>query len=67
VELTGVEISGGISFGFSGSAVTILPPGGRVVVVKNRAAFDVRYAALNPASLPIAGRGHSTTAARISR
>lgn len=46
VELTGVSFSNGITFNFTGSNVTQLTPGGRVVVVKNLGAFMERYPAV---------------------
>jgi hypothetical protein len=43
VDMTGVTFTAGITFEFA--ANTLIPPGGRVVIVKNRAAFEQRYAA----------------------
>ncbi|HYV32370.1 MAG TPA: lamin tail domain-containing protein, partial [Candidatus Binatia bacterium] len=43
VDLTGVHFSNGVEFSFSGSSVTSLGPGQRVLVVKNLAAFTARY------------------------
>jgi len=43
LDLTGVHLAEGLSFNFTGSAVTSLAPGGRVLVVKNLAAFQCRY------------------------
>lgn len=43
IELTGVHFTDGITFDFTGSNVTQLAPGARVVVVKNMAAFMERY------------------------
>ena len=43
VDMTGVKFTAGITFDFA--ANTIIPPGGRVVIVRNRAAFEQRYAA----------------------
>ncbi len=42
VDLTGVSFTDGILFSFTDN--TLIPVGGRVVVVKNRAAFNQRYA-----------------------
>jgi hypothetical protein len=54
LDLTPVRLTRGIDFDFAGSAVTTLPPGGRVVVVNNPAAFGARYPAAL-AGLQIAG------------
>ncbi|HXJ55586.1 MAG TPA: lamin tail domain-containing protein [Verrucomicrobiae bacterium] len=43
LNLAGVHFSAGIEFSFTGSAVTSLAPGQRVLIVKNRAAFVSRY------------------------
>jgi len=51
LDLTQVAFTEGITFSFAGSAVTSLAPGGRVVVVKNVAAFEARYGT----GLPVAG------------
>jgi hypothetical protein len=58
IQLTGVSLSGGVTFNFNGSAVTTLAPGARVLVVSNGPAFNARYSALG--GLPIAGQfdGH---------
>lgn len=42
-NLEGVRFVTGIRFDFTGSAVTLLPPGQSVLVVRNRAAFEQRY------------------------
>ncbi len=47
LSLTGVRFTAGVSFDFTGSAVTSLAPGAYVLVVKNLAAFTSRYGA-NP-------------------
>jgi len=52
LNLTGVRFTNGIDFNFTGSAVTSLAPGGRVLVVKNLAAFTAQYGG----GLPIAGQ-----------
>ncbi len=51
LDLTGVSATAGISFDFTGSAVTSLAPGKRVLLVLNRAAFE----AVHGIALPIAG------------
>ena len=43
LDLTGVTFDAGVSFAFTGSAVTNLTPGQRVLVVKNPSAFALRY------------------------
>jgi hypothetical protein len=43
LDLTGVHFSGGVEFTFTGSAVTSLPPGGRVLVVRDNAAFTTAH------------------------
>src|SRR2546430_5169628 len=43
LDLTGVRFTNGIYFNFTSSAVTNLAPGATVLVVKNVAAFTVRY------------------------
>ncbi len=45
IDLTGVRFVDGISFAFAGSAVTSLPPGARVVIVRGQAAFVAKYGA----------------------
>ncbi|MCX8157925.1 MAG: lamin tail domain-containing protein, partial [Verrucomicrobiae bacterium] len=51
LNLTGIRFTQGIEFNFTGSSVTSLGPGQRVLVVKNRTAFTNRYGA----GLSIAG------------
>ncbi|MCA9218188.1 MAG: lamin tail domain-containing protein, partial [Planctomycetales bacterium] len=43
VDLTGVRFTNGIEFDFTGSAIQSLAPGERAVVVKDLAAFTMRY------------------------
>ena len=43
IDLTGTAFTAGITFDFA--ANTLIPPGGRVVIVKNQDAFAERYAA----------------------
>jgi hypothetical protein len=43
IQLTDVYFEAGIDFSFSGSSITILVPGARVLVVRNQAAFEARY------------------------
>jgi hypothetical protein len=45
LNLAGVRLINGVEFAFTGSAVTSLAPGARVVVVRNLAAFTARYGA----------------------
>jgi hypothetical protein len=48
LSLAGVHFINGIEFDFTGSAVTSLPAGGRVLVVKNPVAFAARYGGGQP-------------------
>lgn len=43
VDLTGVSFTNGFDFEFTGSAITVIPAKGRVLVVRNQAAFEERY------------------------
>ena len=43
LDLTGVRLTNGVVFDFTGSAVTGLAPGARVLVVRNQAEFTARY------------------------
>lgn len=43
VDLSEVRFTNGIEFTFAGSAVTVLPPGGRALVVRSIAGFKERY------------------------
>jgi len=52
LNLNGVRFTNGIDFRFSGSAITSLAPGARVLIVKNIAAFNARYGS----GLPVAGQ-----------
>ncbi|HKX62229.1 MAG TPA: lamin tail domain-containing protein, partial [Verrucomicrobiae bacterium] len=52
LNLTGVQITAGVEFSFTGSAITSLAPGQHVLVVKNLAAFTSRYGS----GLPVAGQ-----------
>jgi hypothetical protein len=51
LSLIGVRFTAGITFDFSGSSVTNLAAGARVLVVKNQSAFEFRYGT----NLPVAG------------
>ena len=51
LDLTNVRFTAGIQFDFSGSAVTSLSPGARVLVVRNLAAFE----GVHGIGLPVAG------------
>ncbi|MCP5532466.1 MAG: lamin tail domain-containing protein [Akkermansiaceae bacterium] len=51
LDLTDVRFTKGVDFDFAGSAVTSLPPGAFVLVVKSIAAFEERYGS----GLPVAG------------
>jgi hypothetical protein len=52
LDLAGVHFAAGVEFAFSGSAVTRLDPGARVLVVANPVAFAARYGT----HLPVAGQ-----------
>jgi hypothetical protein len=52
LNLNGVRFTNGISFNFTGSTITNLTAGARVLVVKNLAAFVSRYGG----GLPVAGQ-----------
>lgn len=52
LDLTGVRLTNGIAFDFTGGAVTSLGPQGSVLLVKNLAAFTQRYGT----GLPVAGQ-----------
>jgi len=52
LNLNGVRLTNGVDFAFAGSAVTSLGPNGRVVVVRNLAAFTARY----PSAPSVAGQ-----------
>jgi len=45
LDLTGARFTAGIGFGFGTADVTSLAPGGHVLIVQNRAAFEMRYGA----------------------
>ncbi|MFT4546683.1 MAG: hypothetical protein ACI9MB_000626, partial [Verrucomicrobiales bacterium] len=51
LDLSGVAFTQGITFDFTGSSVSSLAPGARVVIVKNTVSFE----ALHGAGLPVAG------------
>lgn len=51
ISLNGVVVSGAFDFAFSGSAITTLDPGGYALVVRDQAAFGMRYGM----GFPIAG------------
>jgi hypothetical protein len=51
LDLAGVRFHQGVDFNFEDGDITLLFPGDRVLVVKNRAAFESRYGT----GLPVAG------------
>jgi hypothetical protein len=51
LNLTDVRFTQGVEFNFTGSAITSLPPGGRVLIVRDLAAFTAAYGS----GLPVAG------------
>ena len=48
LDLTDVHFTQGVEFSFTGSAITSLPPGGRVLVVRDLAAFKAVYGPNRP-------------------
>lgn len=52
LDLTGVQFIAGVTFDFTGSAITSLAPGQRVLIVEDLDAFSFRYGT----SRPIAGQ-----------
>ncbi|HEX2751212.1 MAG TPA: lamin tail domain-containing protein, partial [Verrucomicrobiales bacterium] len=46
LDLTGVRLTGGVDFDFTGSAVTTLAAGARVLVIRNAVAMTAKYGAL---------------------
>ncbi|NWK57521.1 lamin tail domain-containing protein [Verrucomicrobiaceae bacterium N1E253] len=48
LDLNAVRIADGISFDFTGADITTLEPGARVLVVKDKAAFESRYGTGQP-------------------
>jgi hypothetical protein len=55
LDLSDVRFTKGVDFDFGSGAITSLPPGGFVLVVKNIAAFEMRYGS----GLPVAGEWDS--------
>lgn len=51
LDLAGVKFTSGIDFDFTGSSVSSVAPGGRVLVVRDLAAFELAYGK----GLPVAG------------
>ena len=48
IDLTGVQLSAGITFDFTDSAITSLAPGQRVLIVEDIDAFNFRYGVGHP-------------------
>jgi hypothetical protein len=48
VELTGVRFVAGVEFDFSSASITRLAPGQRLLIVRNPAAFALRYPNVSP-------------------
>jgi hypothetical protein len=57
LDLAGVKFTNGIDFDFTGSSVTSLAPGERVLVVRDLAAFELAYGE----GLPVAGVFENST------
>lgn len=51
LDLRGVKVDAGVTFGFATAAIISLAPGARVCIVENSAAFAMRYGS----GLPVAG------------
>ena len=47
-DLTGVHFTDGVEFDFTRGTLSSIPPGGRVLVVSNLAAFTKRYGTVHP-------------------
>ena len=62
LDLSPVRFTKGIDFDFAGSEITSIAAGARVLVVKNRAAFEAAYGA----ALPVAGEYQFSTSASLS-
>jgi len=60
LNLTGVRLTQGVDFDFTGSAITNLAPGARVLVVRNSIAFAAAYGT----HLPVAGEFAGETVLR---
>ena len=58
IDLSGLSLTGGINFSFQDADISKLAPGALVLVVKNRAAFELRYgtALLNQVAGEYTGR-----------
>ena len=59
LDMTNIRFTKGIDFDFAGSAVPSLLPGERAVIVKNSAAFNLRYAS-RLGSIRVAGAWESS-------
>lgn len=57
VDLRGCAFTAGVTFNFNNGSIYTLPPGGRVLIVENAAAFAYRYGA----GLPVAGEFELST------
>jgi hypothetical protein len=55
IDLNGVKFSAGVAFDFTGSAVTSLAPGARVLIVRDMAAFEAVHGAGHPVAGVFAG------------
>jgi len=66
LDLADVWFSDGIEFAFAGSAVTTLPPGAFVLVVRDRAAFERRYDTRGMAIAGEYGKGLDKNGERIA-
>jgi hypothetical protein len=65
LNLNGVRFTNGIQFNFTGSAITNLAPGARVLLVRNPASFTARYGAASIAGQFIGGLDSSGESLRL--
>ncbi|MEO7317398.1 MAG: chitobiase/beta-hexosaminidase C-terminal domain-containing protein, partial [Chthoniobacteraceae bacterium] len=60
LDLTNVTLSDAVTFAFSGSSITALAPGARVLVAANAGAFAMRYGSGLPVAGVFAGSFHNS-------
>lgn len=56
IDLNGITFAEGITFAYSGSNITTLAPGERVLIVENQAAFEFRYGPGHPIAGQFTGK-----------
>jgi hypothetical protein len=64
LDLLGVRFTQGVEFDFTNSAITSLPPGGRVLIVRDLAAFHAAYGTNRPVAAFSRMAVRSVTAAK---